>query len=233
MKIAIITARGGSKRIPRKNIRYFCGKRIILYSIEVAMQSELFDEIMVSTDDDEIAAIAREAGAKVPFMRSEKASNDHTGTAEVLIEVLEKYRSMGDDYKIACCLYPTAPFITVNLLKQAYEALLGNCFDTIMPVVRFSFPILRSMSMDKNKKLVPNWPEYMPSRSQDLLPAYHDAGQFYFIKCPFILEQKKLIGHNTGGIEIPETLAQDIDTEEDWKLAEMKYQIQFAKDLKI
>uniref|UniRef100_UPI0040568FF0 pseudaminic acid cytidylyltransferase n=1 Tax=Acetatifactor sp. TaxID=1872090 RepID=UPI0040568FF0 len=223
-KIAIITARGGSKRIPRKNIKEFCGKPILAYSIEAAIGSGVFDEVMVSTDDTEIAEIAKEYGAKVPFYRSEKTSNDYAATNDVIKEVIEEYEKRGEHFDIACCIYPTAPFITAESLKEAVEQLLQKEADSVMPVVRFSFPPQRSVVIE-NGLLKFKWPEYMLARSQDLEPFYHDVGQFYCLRVSSFLAQNKLIMDKTIPLEISELEAQDIDNEEDWKIAEIKYQL--------
>lgn len=220
--IAIITARGGSKRIPRKNIKDFLGKPIIAYSIAAALEAGCFNEVMVSTDDLEIAHVAREAGANVPFLRSAETSNDFATTADVLLEVLDEYRQRGVIFDQACCIYPTAPFVTAERLRQAYDLLLQSAADTAVPVVRFSFPIQRALGIENNR-LKALWPEHLNSRSQDLTPAYHDSGQFYFFKTGRFLETRELLGSNTVPIELPESEVQDIDTEEDWKIAEMKY----------
>ncbi|HXB41272.1 MAG TPA: pseudaminic acid cytidylyltransferase [Bacteroidia bacterium] len=220
--IAIITARGGSKRIPRKNIKLFLGKPIIQYSIEAAIQSGCFDEIMVSTDDEEIATTATKYGAKIPFMRSEKNSGDFSTTADVITEALNEYKSRGVEYQFACCIYPTAPFVTANKLKTAFEKLVSKNAVSVVPVVRYGFPILRSFKME-GEFVKLNWPEHMNSRSQDLPPAFHDAGQFYFLEATHFMENKKLFTDKTIGIEMPESEVQDIDNEEDWKLAEIKY----------
>ncbi|MBP1644449.1 MAG: pseF [Bacteroidetes bacterium] len=223
--ICIIPARGGSKRIPRKNIKDFLGKPIIAYSIELALNSNLFDEVMVSTDDSEIAEIAVKYGAKVPFMRSEENANDFSGLAEVIEEVLFEYRKLGEDYNNFCCILSTSPLIRITDLKSGYDLLIKNNFDSVYPIVQFSYPILRSLNLDENKKITMNWPEYYNSRSQDLKSAYHDSGTFYWMKSEKLLQYKKLITPNTGGIIIDELLVQDIDTETDWKLAELKYEL--------
>lgn len=220
--LAIITARGGSKRIPRKNIKNFLGSPIIKYSIDAALQAGCFTEVMVSTDDDEIAALAISLGAKVPFMRSNENSNDFATTAEVITEVLEVYKKSGQHFDYACCIYPTAPFVTDFKLQQAYKMLIEKNAETVVPVVSFGFPILRSLKIEDGL-IKMNWPEYISSRSQDLAPAYHDCGQFYFIKTDLFLKNKKLFSENSVGYEMPESEVQDIDTEEDWKVAEIKY----------
>jgi pseudaminic acid cytidylyltransferase len=220
--IAIITARGGSKRIPRKNIRSFLGKPIIEYSIEAAINSSCFDEVMVSTDDNEIAENARKAGASVPFMRSPETSHDKATTVEVLIEVLDKYKSIGKEFDFCCCIYPTAPFITKSKLLNAYQKILSSNAKSLVPVVRFGFPILRSFKIEEGLVKM-NWPEHMNSHSQTLPTAYHDCGQFYILKVKDFLIDKKLFTDYTIPYEIPESEVQDIDNEEDWKIAEIKY----------
>ena len=220
--LAIITARGGSKRIPRKNIKNFLGSPIIKYSIDAALQAGCFTEVMVSTDDEEIAALAISLGAKVPFMRSNENSNDFATTAEVITEVLEMYKKSGQHFDYACCIYPTAPFVTDFKLQEAYKMLIEKNAETVVPVVSFGFPILRSLKIEDGL-IKMNWPEYISIRSQDLAPAYHDCGQFYFIKTDLFLKNKKLFSENSVGYEMPESEVQDIDTEEDWKVAEIKY----------
>ena len=223
-RLAIITARGGSKRIPYKNIREFCGRPIIVYSIEAALNSDVFDEVMVSTDDEKIAEIAKEAGAKVPFLRSAETSNDFATTADVILEVLAEYEKQGQNFDSACCIYPTAPFITSDKLKNAVELLESKAYDSVMPVAEFSFPPLRGMVMDGDKVSY-KWEEFSLARSQDLNKIYHDVGQFYVIDVEKFKAVKKLVTKNTGAIVIDELEMQDIDNEVDWKLAELKYQL--------
>ncbi len=222
MNVAIITARGGSKRIPGKNIKFFLGKPIIAYSIEAARSSNLFDEIMVSTDDEKIAEIARSYGASVPFLRSSVSSDDFATTAQVLQEVLEAYKGLGKEYSYACCIYPTAPFIDAQILSQAHTLLMEKGLDSVFPIQRFSFPIQRALIFKENKL---TWlqPENALKRSQDLEVTYHDTGQFYFFNVPAFLASGALLTANSSGIEIDEMAAHDIDTEEDWKVAEFKY----------
>lgn len=221
--VAVITARGGSKRIPRKNVKNFLGRPIIEYSIEAALQSGVFDEVMVSTDDAEIAEIARKAGAKVPFLRSEKTADDHTTTYEVLDEVLQCYQEAGKQFDYMCCIYPTAPFITKERLQEAMKVLEEKKADTVYPVVRFSFPPQRAVVKNKEGYMEFNKPEYALTRSQDLEPWYHDAGQFYCVNIKEFWKQKKLIMKKTFGIELDEMEVQDIDNQEDWEVAEVKY----------
>ncbi|MES2427304.1 MAG: pseudaminic acid cytidylyltransferase [Bacteroidota bacterium] len=220
--IAIITARGGSKRIPRKNIKDFLGSPIIKYSIDAALGAGCFDEVMVSTDDDEIASIALSLGAKVPFLRSKDNSNDNATTANVVTEVLSSYKSLGIEFEYVCCIYPTAPFVIAQKLNNAYNKLVESKAKTLVPVVSFGFPILRSFKIE-NGMVKMNWPEHMLSRSQDLPPAYHDCGQFYFLNTEAFLQSKQLFTDFTIPYEMPESEVQDIDNEEDWKIAEIKY----------
>ncbi|RIV27117.1 pseudaminic acid cytidylyltransferase [Fibrisoma montanum] len=224
--IAIITARGGSKRIPRKVIRPFLGKPIMLYSIETALQSGLFDEVMVSTEDDEIADLAVQHGASVPFRRSAKTADDFATTAEVLSEVLTNYEERGQTFTNACCLYPTAPFVTPVLLQQAFDTLQTRSFDCVFPVQRFGFPVQRAVTF-VNDRLTWLQPEHALTRSQDLQPAYHDAGQFYFFNVAVFRQKGRLLTDNTSGLVISEMQAQDIDNEEDWQVAEFKYRLLF------
>lgn len=220
--VAIITARGGSKRIPRKNIKPFLGQPIIKYSIDAALKAGCFTEVMVSTDDEEIAIYAKSCGAVVPFLRSNETSNDFATTAEVITEVLKQYKQINKHFNYACCIYPTAPFITAQKLQLAYEKLIQKKAKSVVPIVRFGFPILRSFKVDEGLVKM-NWPEYMNSRSQDLPAAYHDCGQFYFLETEAFLQEQKLFTNNTVGMEMPESEVQDIDNEEDWKVAEIKY----------
>lgn len=220
--IAIITARGGSKRIPRKNIKDFCGKPIIQYSIEAAISSQMFDEVMVSTDDQEIRDIALNIGASVPFMRSTATSNDMAMTHEVLLEVLVEYKKLGKEFDYVCCIYPTAPFVTVQKLKAGMELLINKNAETVLPIIPFSFPPQRGFIMEgENVKFI--YPENMFVRSQDLQPIYHDCGQFYFLNVNKFIQQKKLILDNTIPMIVSELEAQDIDNEEDWVIAEIKF----------
>lgn len=222
--VAIITARGGSKRIPRKNIRPFLGKPILEYSIEAALQTELFEEVMVSTDDTEIAQIAQQAGAKVPFFRSEQTANDFATTADVIAEVLAAYAQAGKEFQAACCIYPTAPFVTANMLSTAMQLLEQEQADCVIPVVKFSFPPQRGVVINQGR-IVPKWPENMTKRSQDLEPLYHDCGQFYCLNVERFLQQKAIWMEHAVPLIQEERYVQDIDTLEDWALAEMKYKL--------
>lgn len=225
--VAIITARGGSKRIPRKNIKEFCGKPILAYSIEAALASGVFDEVMVSTDDDEIAEIAKRYGAKVPFIRSCDTANDYATTAEVLCEVLEQYGKAGEVFDFACCIYPTAPFVTADKLKKAMEMLADKDVDSVMPVTAFSFPPMRGMYI-RDERLTYVYPECSQKRSQDFEEMYHDCGQFYCFNVERFKETNILVTENTKAIVVSELEVQDIDSEVDWKLAELKYEMMKA-----
>ena len=221
--LAIITARGGSKRIPRKNIKPFLGKPILAYSIEAAVACGLFDEVMVSTEDEEIAEIAKQYGAKVPFYRSEKTAGDFATTNDVLLEVIEEYEKRGQFFDVACCIYPTAPFVTAEKIKDAMGQLEASDADTLIPVVQFSYPPQRAMVI-RNGQLEFKYLEYIDSRSQDLEKEYHDVGQFYCFKVPAYKENKKLMLGSILPYVVDEMEVQDIDNESDWKIAEIKYQ---------
>ena len=222
--IAIIPARAGSKRILKKNIKLFCGKPIIEYSISAALSSGLFGEVMVSTDSEEIATLAQELGAKVPFMRSEKTSTDTATTSEVLLEVLEQYRNNGIDFNLFSCIYPTAPFLTPEKLSAAMKMFIESGCDSLIPVVRFSYPPQRGLVIvDKLVRM--RHPEQIDARSQDLEPIYHDCGQFYFCKVTPFFEQKSFFTNSTTPYILSELQVQDIDNEEDWEIAEIKFQL--------
>lgn len=222
--LAIITARGGSKRIPKKNIKEFCGKPIIAYSIETALSSGFFDEVMVSTDSEEIAEVAKAYGAKVPFMRSDENSNDYASTNDVLLEVLEQYKNEGREFDYFCCIYPTAPLISQSRMKEAYEIVCRDGVEAAVPVVKFSYPPQRAYIV-KDGEAVFMQPKYEYARSQDLEPLYHDAGQFYFYKTKAFLTKESLLCKHTIPIVLDELEVQDIDTMEDWHLAELKYKM--------
>lgn len=226
--IAIIPARGGSKRIPRKNIKDFLGKPIIAYSIEAALKSGLFEEVMVSTDDAEIAEIAIKYGAKVPFYRSNETSNDFATTMEVIQEVISEYKThFGKVFDLVCCIYPTAPLIQVQQLKKGLDLLLAKKFDSVFPVVAFGYPIWRGLEITDEGKTKMVWPKYQNSRSQDLKNIYHDAGQWYWINIKQLGETA--FTQNSASILLSEEEVQDIDNLTDWKLAEMKYKLLYQK----
>lgn len=222
--IAIITARGGSKRIPKKNIKEFCGKPIIQYSIEAALESTLFSEVMVSTDSEEIATIAEASGASVPFLRKAETSSDHATTSEAIKEVLTTYQGQGRQFEYGCCIYPTAPFVTKEILKRAMKQLISSDADTIFPVVAYSFPPQRAMVI-RNGLIQMQYPENLNIRSQDLEPIYHDAGQFYAFKIQSFMKTEALLCGKVIPIVRSGMEVQDIDNEEDWLIAEMKYKL--------
>jgi N-acylneuraminate cytidylyltransferase len=224
-KLAIIPARGGSKRIPRKNIKPFLGKPIIAYSIEAALKSNLFDEVMVSTDDKEIAEIAKSYGARVPFLRSENNADDFATTVDVIQEVLKEYKSNGKVFDYFTCIYPTAPFVSSSLLIKAFKKLIAENLDCVFSVLKYGFPIQRALTINNEDKVEMIDASNMNVRSQDLEPSFHDAGQFYVLNVNTFIKNQKLWTNNTGCIEINELEAQDIDTETDWKLAELKYKL--------
>jgi pseudaminic acid cytidylyltransferase len=222
--LAIIPARGGSKRIPGKNIKTFAGKPIIAHSIEKAILSGLFSEIMVSTDDEKIAKIALEYGAKVPFFRSEKTADDFAPLADVVEEVLMQYNLTGQQFDNCCCILPTAPFITDARIVEAFNMLISKQFDSVFPVTRFGYPIQRALKIE-NDSISMMWPENISARSQDLMPAYHDSGQFYWLNVSKFLQSKKIFASYSGAIVLSDLEVQDIDTEDDWHIAELKYQL--------
>jgi len=222
--IAIITARGGSKRIPGKNIKTFCDKPIICYSIEAALHSGLFEEVMVSTDSEEIAEVAREAGASVPFLRSEASSGDFATTDDVLREVLDEYKRLGRDFDYMACIYPTAPFITADRLHQALTTLIESGAAELMPVVAFSFPPQRGLIKNDNR-VAYREPENALKRSQDLDKIYHDCGQFYIYDVSKFIDDTINPDDDMTFIELDELEVQDIDNETDWRLAELKYRL--------
>ena len=222
--LAIIPARGGSKRIPEKNIKDFLGKPIIAYSIETALESGLFDEVMVSTDDEKIADIAIKYGATVPFLRSKKNSDDFATTVDVLLEVLLQYEKIGKSYSNACCIYSTAPFISSERLSQGFKKLLSENRSSVFPVVQFSYPIWRGLRKDVDERFQIVWPENLNKRSQDLEEIYHDAGQWYWFLVEDLKRNKTMFSDNSSAVVLDPLEVQDIDTLNDWKIAEFKYE---------
>lgn len=222
--LCIIPARGGSKRIPKKNIKEFLGRPIIAYSIRTAIDSKLFDEVMVSTDDIEIAEIAKKYGAKVPFIRSLKNSSDFATTFDVIEEVINYYRNHNMKFNNVCCLYSCAPFVTTKTLSKAYNRLHEKEFDTVLPVVPYSSPINRALRIN-HEKIHMIYEENLNVRSQDLEDSFYDAGQFYWCDIDKLLLNKGIFTNNTGFIIVSEIESQDIDNETDWKLAELKFQL--------
>jgi len=223
MNVAIIPARGGSKRLPGKNIRPFLGKPIIAYSIEAALASSLFEKVLVSTDSEEIAEIAREYGAVTPFLRPIELSDDQTATAPVIEHALRWLREQGENINYACCIYATAPFVQPDYIKRGFDLLAQENCTTTYSVTSFPFPIFRACKINENGSLEMFWPENELARSQDLPEAYHDAGQFYWLHVDRFLQQKKLYASDSKPVILPRHLVQDIDTLEDWVRAEYMY----------
>lgn len=221
--IAIIPARGGSKRIPQKNVRLFNGKPIIAYSIEAALAAGCFDKVMVSTDDGHVAEVALIYGASVPFMRSAENSSDSAGLADAAIEAVSRYESEFGSVENICLVLATAPFVSAERIVQGFKALEESGMDAAIPVVRFSFPPQRGFRIDSRGRALMLHPELYARRSQDLEPVFHDCGQFYWIRKEALFREKRFFVENTLAIELPESEVQDIDTEEDWQLAELKF----------
>jgi pseudaminic acid cytidylyltransferase len=221
--IAIIPARGGSKRIPGKNVREFAGKPIIAHSIITAVESGLFDEVMVSTDNEIIAETALQYGAKVPFYRSEENSSDMASIINVLLEVNEGYEKMGRRFPLSCCIFPTAPFVSKDMLERGLHLLEEKNYDTAFPIVPFGYPIQRSLEIGDGERLNMVWPEFLLYRSQDLPPRYHDTGLFYWYRTEVMKVERKLFGSNAGGLVISELECHDIDNPTDWEIAEIKF----------
>jgi N-acylneuraminate cytidylyltransferase len=222
--IAIITARGGSKRIPKKNIKDFYGKPMLAYAIDAAKKADIFDEIMVSTDSLEIAEVAKKWGAAVPFMRSAKTSDDYATTYDVLEEVLAQYNEAGKIFDFVCCIYPCVPFLAPETLLSAYNQMQKTKANAIMPVCQYPAPIEWAMRLE-NGFLQPDDASRLVIRSQDLKPAFFDAGMFYFCKTDVLLNEKTLVPPETQGYIIDERECQDIDTPNDWEMAELKYKL--------
>ena len=220
MKIAVIPARGGSKRIPRKNIKEFCGKPMIAYSIEAALQSGCFDKVIVSTDDTEIAEVARDYGAEVPFIRPAELSNDYVGTIPVVRHAVEWCMQQGVDPQLVCCLYATAPFVTPKYLQQGLQQIIEQDADYAFTVTSYAFPIQRAIKISPQLGVEMFDPDSFNTRSQDLEEAWHDAGQFYWGKAEAWLSEKIIFGPESTPVILPRHRVQDIDTFEDWDRAE-------------
>ncbi len=225
MKLAVIPARGGSQRIPYKNIRLFCGQPILAYSVTAARDSGCFDKIIVSTDDPAIADTAITAGAEVPFTRPAELADEFSGTNAVTAHAIRWYHEQGQPVEYACCLYATAPFLQAETIREGLKVLRNNNTDFVVTVTPFSFPVQRAVRRDKTGRLAPLWPEHIPSRSQDLSQSYHDAGQMYWGRAEAFLAERPLFISDTIGIVVTNERTQDIDTEEDWRLAELKFRL--------
>ena len=225
MNICVIPARGGSKRIPRKNIKLFNNKPIIAYSIEAAINSNCFSRVIVSTDDYEIAKVAKKYGAQVPFVRPEKLSNDSAGTIPVIKHAIEWMEQKNNYIKHVCCLYPTAPFIKSKILTKAYQQLKDSSADYCFSVTNFTFPIQRAIKITQDDTVDMFYPEYFNTKSQDLEEIYHDAGQFYWGKAQAFKDELPIFSEIATPYIIPRYLVQDIDTMEDWIRAEAMYKV--------
>lgn len=231
MNVAIIPARGGSKRIPRKNIREFCGQPMIAYSIAAAQESGVFDRVIVTTDSEEIARVAQAYGAETPFVRPPELADDFTPTAPVVAHVLEWLQGTGAPARYACCIYATAPFVQEKYLRAGLALLDGRRVSSVFSVTSFPFPIFRALQIEADGHLAMFWPEYELTRSNDLPEAYHDAGQFYWLAVDSFLATKRMYGKDALPVILPRHLVQDIDTPEDWARAEYMYKaLRFAEN---
>lgn len=224
MKLAIIPARGGSKRIARKNIRPFAGKPVIAYSVEAALASQCFDHVIVSTDDAEIAEIARACGAEVPFTRPNALSDDHTVLADVIVHAIEWYEGRGHPVQAACCVFATAPFVSAAALRQGWDALSLGGKSFAIAVTSFPFAVQRAVRLLPDGSLDAMYPQYSKTRSQDLEPAWHDAGQFCWGTHDAFLQRLPAFAPHTAAVKLPRHLVQDLDTPEDWHRAELMYE---------
>lgn len=224
-RLAVIPARGGSKRLEGKNIRDFAGRPMLAWPVQAARASDLFDTVMVSTDDAAIAEVAQAAGADIPFMRRDETANDHAGLMDVLCEVVTDFQQRGQTFDAVCCILATAVFVTPARLLQGYQLLESGNFDSVFPVVRYGSPIQRALRRDATGRTAMLTPEHYSSRSQDLEPAFHDAGQFYWMSSASCLNRTPAYGGRAGSFVVDETEVQDIDTMTDWRLAEMKHRL--------
>ena len=221
--VAIIPARGGSKRIPRKNVKLFAGKPMISYSISAALESGVFDRIVVSTDDEEIASVARQCGAEVPFMRPPELANDHAATDAVILHALERLVKNGFAARYVCCIYATAPFLQARYIREGLALLKEKNATSAFSVTTFPYTIFRSLRINERGRVEMFWPENFAKRSQDLPEAYHDAGQFYWADANRYLVEKRFFSSDAVPVILPRSLVQDIDTPEDWEVAEQMY----------
>jgi len=223
MKIAVIPARGGSKRIPHKNVRFFCGKPIIAWSIEAAVGSDCFDAVIVSTDDEGIASVAREWGAEVPFIRPAALADDYTGTIPVLCHAIEWFSANVQKPAYVCCIYATAPFMQPEDLRKGFNTLLENDCNFVFSATSYAFPIQRAFRIADKGRVEMFYPEHFNTRSQDLEEAYHDAGQFYWGRSEAFINDNELFSNASIPIVLPRCRVQDIDTFEDWRRAEVMF----------
>ncbi|MEP1744160.1 MAG: pseudaminic acid cytidylyltransferase [Kangiellaceae bacterium] len=225
MKVAIIPARGGSKRIPRKNIKLFHGKPLIAYSIEAAIASNCFDKIIVSTDDEEIASVAKQYGAEVPFVRPNKIADDYATTMDVIRHAICWLTDRSIKVEYVCCIYATAPFLTAKILQKGYKQLVKGDFNYAFGATSYAFPIQRALKLNKSGSVEMFMPEHLNTRSQDLEEAYHDAGQFYWGKAAAFLDENAIFSAQSSAVLLPRISVQDIDTIEDWTNAEVMFKM--------
>lgn len=225
MNVAIIPARGGSKRIPGKNVKEFAGKPIIAYAVDAAKQTGIFDRIMVTTDSQKIADVAEQHGAEVPFLRPADLSDDHTPTAPVIAHAVDWLRKNGEDVDYACCIYATAAFVRPIYIKQGYDIITENRVSSVFSVTTFAFPIFRSLKRTESGHLAMFWPEHELTRSNDLPEAYHDAAQFYWVEVDRFMKAPRLYTDDAMPVILPRYLVQDIDTPEDWETAEYMFKV--------
>ena len=225
MKLCVIPARGGSERIPRKNIKNFCGQAMIGYSIKAALDSQCFDQVIVSTDDAEIADVAKSFGVSVPFVRPDELANDYAATMPVIKHAIEWFDGQGQSPSEVCCLYATAPFVSASTIRKAYDQMQSTQADYCFTVTSFAFPIQRAIKITAENRIEMFYSEHCEARSQDLEKSYHDAGQFYWGKSEAFKQQKLLFSKSSTPYILPRHLVQDIDTPEDWKRAELMYQV--------
>jgi len=230
MRLAVIPARGGSKRIPCKNIKEFCGKPMIAWSIEAALQSGCFDQVIVSTDDAEIAAVARQYGAAVPFMRPAELSDDYTGTIPVIRHAVEWFNAQGLAVEQVCCLYATAPFVDAEDIQRGLQILEETGSDYAFSVTSYAFPIQRAIRITERGRVEMFSPEHFSTRSQDLEETFHDAGQFYWGRAGAWMESKMIFSPASSPIVLPRHRVQDIDTPEDWLRAEWMFKAMHAQN---
>jgi pseudaminic acid cytidylyltransferase len=223
--VAIIPARGGSKRIPMKNIKPFAGKPIIAYSIIEAKKTQLFKRIIVSTDSEEIAKVSRDYGAEIPFMRPPELSNDYTGINPVILHALQSLLNDGEVIDYICCVYPTAPLITSYYIRKGYELIKKSKAASALSVTTFPSPIFRALTINDSSRIEMVWPKYFSTRSQDLPQVFHDAGQFCWANAKKYLEEKTFLASDAVPVVLPRYFVQDIDTLEDWKITELLYEV--------
>ena len=223
--VAVIPARGGSKRIPHKNIKLFCGKPMMAYSIEAAKNAGIFSRIIVSTDSKEVASIAKDFGAEIPFMRPVELADDFAGTDAVILHALKRLMEDGEKIDYICCIYATAPFVKAEYILKGYNILCDNKATSCFSVTTYPFPIFRSLKINSQGWLEMFWPEHRETRSQDLPEAYYDAGQFYWADVKKYLKEKQFYSKDAVPVILPRYLVQDIDTPEDWETAEKMFSV--------